>query len=259
MRTTFALLLALALPIQSLAASHAISSAQLTQGSLLGQIASTAELQRDFNSNGDLIAQASADLGLTHQDYLTVRRAIALGQARYVVIPRHLDAMAGQHDGRAFVVKNVTIPAGVYGWEVDLNEPDGIARVFVPNKCGNVSVLRVKHYRVAAARVTPPPVIAAAPLQAPPVAAETPAPVAVATAVPVAVLPPVAPVATGASHLGWLALLLVPVLLIAGGGGNHGGGGSGIRPANVVPTPTPVPIHTICPTFSVRISIPLPR
>lgn len=252
MRALVALLLITAMPFQVLAATETISSAQLTEGSLLGQIQSTAQLQHEFDAHSALIAQATEELGLTRDDYLAVRRAIALGQARYVVIPRHLDGMAGQHDGEAFTVKNVTIPAGVHGWEVDLPKPEGMVRVFVPNACGNVSYLRTnKRYRVAAAYIAPPVAVAAAPLPTPaPIAIATEAPQAIATAVPVAVVQPMA-AAPSAPHLAWLGLLLLPI--IAGLGGGGGGGSGGNRPHTASAAPTPIPIHTICPTLSIRI------
>jgi len=157
LRPLLAILIALAIPIQVMAAPQTLSYAQLTEGSLLGQIRSTAQLQQEFDAHSALIAQASEKLGLTHADFLAVRRAIELGQARYVTLPRHLDGMSGQHGGVAFIDRDVTIPAGVHGWEVDLPSDTGMLRVFVPNACGNVSYVKTrKRYRVAAARYAPP-------------------------------------------------------------------------------------------------------
>jgi hypothetical protein len=247
MRATFALLLAIALPMQVLGSTQSISSTQMTEGSLLGQIQSTAQLQRDFDAHSDLIAKATEDLGLSREDFLAVRRAIALGQARYVVVPRHLDGMAGQHNGRPFIDRNITIPAGIGGWEVDLPKPDGMVRVFVPNACGNISYLRTsKQFRVAAAHVVPPIDAAMVPPQTPaPATLATTAPEAIATTAPVALVPPATATAKS-PHLGWLGALILPILVgLGGGGGSHSPG--------VSVAPTPIPIHTICPTVGIRI------
>ncbi|HTX57143.1 MAG TPA: hypothetical protein VMD47_08575 [Candidatus Acidoferrales bacterium] len=247
MRGIFALILAIALPVQALAQVR-LSSTQLTEGSLLGQIASTAQLQNEFDAHSALIAQATEDLGLTRGDFLYVRHAIALGEARYVVIPRHLDGMAGQSGGRPFVLRNVTIPANEYGWEVDVPKPNGTVEVFVPNKCGNVSYLRTAtHYPVAAVYVVPAPVVAVSPL--PPPAFPVP-PAAIATSAPVAFAPPmiVAAPAAASAHLAWLGLLLLPII-----GSLVGHGGGSTSPAAVAPVPTPIPIHTICPGPTARI------
>jgi len=245
LRPLLALLVAVAIPMQALAQPQTLSSAQLTEGSLLGQIQSTAQLQQAFDEHDALIAQASEDLGLTRQDFVAVRRAIALGQARYVTLPRHLDGMAGQYNGKPFIDRDVIIPAGVHGWEVDLPKADGMVRVFVPNACGNISYLRTKkRYRVAAVHYAPPvaaPVAAAT--AAPPVVPMTPAPEAIATAVPVAVAAPAMPPAAAKPHLAWLGLLLIPIIVGLSG---HGG--------STTPSvaPTPAPIHTICPTAVIR-------
>ncbi len=260
LRPFLALLVALAIPIQVFAQPQTLSYAQLTEGSLLGQIQSTAQLQQEFDAHRALIAQATEDLGLTQADFVAVRRAIDLGQARYVTLPRHLDGMSGQYNGKPFIDRDVIIPAGVHGWEVDLPKNDGMVRVFVPNACGNVSYLRTKkRYRVAAARFAPTgvtPIAAVTPAAAPPVVAPfAPAPAAAATPVPVAMAGPIVPPAAATPHLAWLGLLLVPIIIGLSG---HGGASvsTPIAPKIAPPAPlppTPIPIHTICPTAVHRV------
>ncbi|MBV8639591.1 MAG: hypothetical protein JO322_16045 [Candidatus Eremiobacteraeota bacterium] len=212
-----ALLLAVAVPTSVLARPRVIGD--LNNGALLGQISDTATLQNDFTDQRALLAQASRQLGLTPADFAEVANDIAQGRARYVEIPRHLDGMAGQHGGRAFAVHNVVIPAHVYGWEVDLERPAHVVRVFVPNRCGNISYLVVRSHRVVAAapdHVTAPivPPVAVAPSPAPVLASEaTPAP-------PVLAMTPVAPAPAPAAHhfavLPWLALGLIGLTLAHG-------------------------------------------
>jgi hypothetical protein len=190
-------ILAATIPLNVLAATRTIGD--LTDGALIGPIASTAQLQTAMRDREPLIAQAGSDLGLSAADVAEVQAKIARGQAQYVHIPRHLDGMAGEHGGVAFAVHDVNIPANVYGWEVDLNKPNELVRVFIPNQCGNISYLRVPQRRVAAVRPyhfvahgmsykpapqpTAAPLIAAAPFIAPtPVPAATAAPVVAMTA-----------------------------------------------------------------------------
>jgi hypothetical protein len=242
--SVFALLLALLLPTVCTAAPRTLSWNQLTEGSLLGQVRSTAELQRDFLTQKTLLASASSRLGLSRDDFDTLQREIELGHVRYVTVPRHLDGMAGANAGVPFVDRDIIIPAGVHGWEVDLQKRYVTIHVFLPNTCGNISILSgPRPYRVAAARYPVPTPAPAAPQLAftpTPAPIVTPTPSAVATAVPVAVASAM-PAAAPSRHLGWLAALVVPLIL-----GFSGGGHSGSASA-------PTPIHTICPTAAIRI------
>lgn len=234
-----AIVLCFAVPDAALAQPRVIGD--LSQGALLGQIRDTAQLQNDFSSQHTLLAEANTRLGLSPSDFRTVEDAIAHGRARYVEIPRHLDGMAGQYHGRAFAVHNIVIPAHVYGWEVDVNHPTALVRVFMPNRCGNMSYLLVPRRSVVAAAPirTPAPLIAAAP---PVVETPLPAP----TPMPVAVVAPVVPVAPAAAvhHfaiLPWLALGLIGIAFMHG---SHSSSPIGVPPGVVA---TPLPIHTVCP------------
>src|SRR5579863_1604682 len=113
------LLLASAWPLNTQANPHVLSWASLSEDSLLGQVHSTAQLERAFVQDDTLLARAGDDIGLSRADYATVRSAVVRGRARYVTLPRHLDAMAGMHGGRTFADRDVIIPEGVHGWEVD--------------------------------------------------------------------------------------------------------------------------------------------
>ena len=214
-----------------------------SRGALIGEIASTAQLQQDFNSHAGLIAQAGERLGLSGDDMATVRSRINAGEARYVVLPRHLDGMSGAKHGVAFAHYNVVIPANVHGWEVDVPKPAGTLRVFVPNRCGNVSYVMERHRILAAAPElvpAPPAPVAAAPIPAP-----SYEPPAQSTPEPALALSPTVP-AQAASHrlygfLPWLAAGLIGIAF-----SNHGGGGGTPVPP-VANHPTPIPIHTICP------------
>lgn len=223
-----ALLLTIALPSNALAESRVVSN--LSDGALLGQITDTATLQNDFKTQRPLLAQASEDLGLTPADFNEVANDIAQGRAKYVEIPRHLDGMAGQHNGHTFAVHDIVIPANVYGWEVDLQRPAQTVRVFIPNRCGNISYLTARKPHIVAPaphHISAPVVapVASVPAPAPTFAPEaTPAPTAIpmTPAAPIVQAPtaPASTVAAPAAHhfavLPWLALGVIGVILAHG-------------------------------------------
>jgi hypothetical protein len=235
-----ALLLAVTVPCAATAQPREIGD--LTQGALLGEIVSTAQLQNDFEQHDALIAQATQRLGLTRADYEEVREDVRGGLARYVVLPRHLDGMAGERNGVAFAVRDVRIPAHVHGWEVDLDRPDGLVRVFVPNACGNISYVKVAkrrelaRYRLpvpspasaaAVAVITPPPPT--------PVPEDTPVPAPATTQTP----------APQRHHSLWPLLALIPLAFLF-----HGSASTSMpinRPVYAPPPAPPTPLPTICP------------
>ncbi|MDP9110967.1 MAG: hypothetical protein M3M96_04990, partial [Candidatus Eremiobacteraeota bacterium] len=136
-------------PASSIAAQP-FAVTNFSERPLIGEIASTEQLQKDFAAKQGLIAQAGERLGLSADDMANVRHEIDRGAARYVVLPRHLDGMSGAKRGVAFAHHNVVIPANIHGWEVDLQKPAGTLRVFVPNRCGNVSYVLERHRVLAA-------------------------------------------------------------------------------------------------------------
>jgi hypothetical protein len=155
--------------------------------------------------------EAAAKIGLTPREYTEFRQALEQGGAIYVRLPRHIDAMAGVHrrNGQVYALRNVVVPSGTMGWEVNL--ADG-TQVIVPQICGNLSMNKPRAIAArpkvvamrkqpkavrAATYVAPKPVVVAATpvtFDAPPVAA----PVAAA---------PIAAAATHASALPFLGLL----------------------------------------------------
>lgn len=236
LRTFFAALLGVSMPLVSLAAPHTI--AQLGTAPLVGEVTSTPQLQSDVARNQRIFSDAASKLGLTPRQYAQFASRIANRQVAYVTIPRHLDAMSWSSGGRVYVLRDVIIPAGTNGWEVDLVEHHQVIAVFVPARCANLSVLRkplpalaqatvpavhAPRVRVAAQETAPP-----APAPATPAAAPV-APVSnnVAVASPPPTPGPLAAIATstGPSHrVGWWPLLLVPLIGFLGSHGGHSGG-----------------------------------
>ena len=242
-----ALLLVFSVTATAIATPRVLSMRQLGEGKLLGSIGSTLQLQHEVAVHSRLLARASKELGLTHADFVSVQQSIEYGDARYVELPRHLEAMAGQYNGVPFIDRDVIIPAGVHGWEVDLEKPDGVVKVFLPNECGNLSYIRVpRRFRVAAAHFEAPPT--PAPIVTPP-PTPTPNPVPIATAEPIAVAP--AAPAVAASHLGWLPLLVLPLIVFAVS--HHGHNTQfppphhGIPVPGTPPPPQPTPTPHRCP------------
>jgi hypothetical protein len=171
--------------------------------------------------------EAAAKIGLTTREYAEFRQALTDGGALYVVLPRHIDAMAGVHrGGRVYALKNVVVPSGTMGWQVNL--ADGTT-VLIPRVCGNLSM---NHSRAIAHHARPvvvaqhhqPKGVRAISYVAPPAKP----PVVVATPVTFDTPPIAAPVsaAVPAGHAGALPFfgLLAPIAASFSGGG--GGGGS---------------------------------
>jgi hypothetical protein len=211
--------------------------AELGTAPLLGTSRNTAEMRRLVARNEGMVSAAATKIGLTPVEYADFRTAISNSQVAWVTVPRHLDAMTWQSGGTVYALKDVVIPAGTHGWEVDLHEHGHVLALYMPAKCGNLSLVRksapmVAHHpvptRVAALKVAPPeapPEVAEAP--AAPVPDDTPAkPVAVAAA-------EFTPVAVGAAHHG--ILFLAPLLF--GLAALSGGSGSG--PIQMVPAGCP--------------------
>ncbi len=249
-----ALLLGIAVPAPAVAQPHVI--ADLSEGALLGPIASTTQLQADFRANQALISRAGDRLGLTSADMVKVRSAIARGNVRYVIMPHHLDGMAGAYAGHAFAVHDAVVPAKVYAWEVDVEEPDAVVQVFVPNKCGNISYIRSPRRIVALRYTYVAPHSAAKPddlaAYAPPAPAfalqsTSAAPAAPAPRVSLASVSISSNTVAPRHHfaiLPWLALGLIGIALSEHG---HGSGIGGFPAAASAPRPVPAPAPTPAP------------
>ena len=214
-----------------------IEIATLGRAPLMGQSTSPSQLKYNFQQNEPIVRRAAMAVGLTPEQWQQFKLAMEVGKPNWVTVPRHLDAMTWASDGQVHVLHNVIIPAGQKGVEVDLNTGSQIVAVFLPAKCGNLSVLRRPLPHVAAVRNFPVPHVAAAVAPPPPAPAQD---VAVAAPPPPPPAPETAaiaiPPAAAAHGLGFLPLIgLLPFLFGGGGGGNTGGGGGTI----VAPPPCP--------------------
>ena len=129
LRTLSATILGLALlPMPVFAQPHSI--AQLGTAPLVGEIASTAQLQTDVSRDRALFDTAGTRLGLTPAEFAQFAQRIASRQVTYVTIPRRLDAMSWSQSGRVYVLRDVVIPANTMGWEVDLRESHDVVALF---------------------------------------------------------------------------------------------------------------------------------
>jgi putative component of toxin-antitoxin plasmid stabilization module len=86
-----------------------------------------------------LFSDAADRIGLTPAEYREFRNNLLDGKAVYVKLPRRLDAMSGARHGSVYAVKNAMMNKTIMGWRVDL--ADGNV-VYVPQICGNISLLR---------------------------------------------------------------------------------------------------------------------
>jgi hypothetical protein len=215
--------------------------AVLGRAPLVGQIASTTQLRHDVGQYDSRFAAVASSMGLTPAEYRDFRREIAVGHPNYVTVPRHLDYTSSYYNGSAHVLKDVVIPAGTHGWEIDLVEKHRVLALFIPNVCGNLSLIVRPERRIAAAPLPTavlPARVSRAPIPAPPVAPE---PVAVAPVAPLQVaeanvpaapeLPPpvVHHVSFLAPLLGAIGAVLIGTAIGSGGGSNSGGTVTGIN------------------------------
>jgi hypothetical protein len=243
-RTLLAILLSIAIPLPAFAQTHSI--AELGTAPLVGQISSTAQLQSDVTQQRRIFQIAGGKLGLTPDEYARFETRIASKQLTYVTLPRHLDAMSWSSGGRVYVLRDVVIPANTKGWEIDLQEGRTIVALFIPARCGNLSVVR-KTLPAIARAATRPPIVEAAATAAP---AAAPAVVELPAA-PAATPAPYQSVATstGPVHrFRWWPLLLIPVAALFFHGGSPAISTAPVAaaaPITVAPTPQPV---AGCPT-----------
>jgi hypothetical protein len=222
--------LALALGAPALAAPHVI----VVMGTqpLLGKTKTAPELRRKMHAGAELLKTAADGLGLDPGEYLALERQLE-AEPIWVVVPRHLDAMAWYSKGQVRVERDVIIPANTYGWETEIVEGDRVLDVYMPASCGNLSIIRRFRPHLAHAKSHKPvPIgVAASAEHAPVPSASAPlAPPSPVPSGPVAVAPPPAGVnlppgtATPATHhfriLPWLAALGLSFWL-SSGGGNH--------------------------------------
>lgn len=222
--------------------AHPTVVATLGTAPLVGPIASSAQMRDDVREHPALFGAAARRLGATSAEFRRFQVAVAGGDYHYVVIPRHLDAMSWSGGNGVHVIHDVVIPAHTYGWEVDVPEGDRVAAFYVPNVCGNLSLIRRGMPRVAlrpkaVTHVAPPPVAAAPPVVAPPPEAaappvEAPVPVAAAPEVVATPVPPLAVPPAAKPHYALLGFLAPLAALLFGGGGGSGtsssGGGGGM-------------------------------
>ena len=226
------------------ALAQPIEIATLGRAPLMGQSTNAAELKSNFTKNEALMRQAGMDLGLTTEQYEQFRLALEVGKPNWVTVPRHLDAMTWASEGRVHVLHDVIIPANQKGVEVDLHSNDKIIALFLPAKCGNLSVIRRSVPHVAAVRNFPVPHVAAVsvpPPQETTVAAVQPPPVVAAVA------PPIAIPAAVHHGIGLLPLAAILPFLV------HSGSSSSIIPGSPGPPGTgtivgpPPPHMCTCP------------
>ncbi len=219
-------------------ATPAMASTQIAalgRAPLVGQIASTTQLRADFDTFDERFTAAAKKMGLTPAEFREARKQFAFGSPAYVTIPRHLDYMSSAEAGHVSVLHDVTIPADQHGWEVDIRESDRTLAIFVPNACGNLSLLVRPATKLAVAPAPKPDVLAErlrrAP-DAPALVAYNAPPAQIASLPNVDAIPPAAaPSALPPEvvhHTGFLAPVLGAIgAVVLGstlGGGSHGGG-----------------------------------
>jgi hypothetical protein len=159
-----------------------IEIATLGRAPIMGSSRDSAELKRNFENpaNQVILARAARKLGLTDSEYNSFKEQVAINNASWMPIPRHLDKMTWAAGGTVHVLEGVHIPAGQYGYRVRVPKADGSGAylVYLPAKCGNLSYVFEKNVKIAQkpAFPQPHPLVAAAqnfPAPQPPLVAAT--------------------------------------------------------------------------------------
>lgn len=101
--------------------------------------ASAEEVWNETKVHAKLFSDAAQRIGLSASEYDEFRGKLLDGKAVYVRLPRRFDAMSGARRGSVYAVRNATTNASIMGWRVPL--ADGNV-VYVPQVCGNISLLR---------------------------------------------------------------------------------------------------------------------
>lgn len=101
--------------------------------------ASAEEVWNETHEHAKRFSDAAARIGLTPAEYREFRTDLLDGKVRYVTLPRRLDAMSGSRNGSVYAVKNASMTSSIQGWRVALADGN---LVYVPQLCGNISLLR---------------------------------------------------------------------------------------------------------------------
>ena len=198
--------------------------AELGTAPLLGSSTSTAQMRTRIARNERLVSAAAVKIGLDRSEYAAFQAAVASSHVAWVVVPRHLDAMTWQSGGTVYALHDVLIPANVYGWEVDVHSHGRILALYLPAKCGNLSLVNKAAPAVVAQRPVRVRIVAA---KAPPIAVvpipdDERVPDDAPVAPPVVVASAFPPAGAAASHRA--PFFLIPLLFgfaALGGGGSH--------------------------------------
>jgi hypothetical protein len=197
------------------ALAQPIEISSLGHAPVMSTSTSLSELRSNFQKNEPMMRQAAQKLGLSNEQYETFKLQVAVAKARWVTVPRHLEAMTWASDGTVHVLRDVIIPPGMKGLEVDMPDGNTTLAMYLPAKCGNLSYVHVKppvvaypsspHY-VAHAQSFPQP----QPQQVASVVTGT-VPVA-----PLAAIPPPPVVAAAAHHFSLLPLAALLPFIVHG-------------------------------------------
>lgn len=170
-----------------------------------------------------LYSEAAKRIGLSPKEYAEFRGALLDGKAVYVRLPRRVDAMSGARRGTVYAVRNAVMVSTVMGWRVSL--ADG-AIVYVPQVCGNLSLLRPAVVaKLPAKRLAKHtkfhPAIARVPKEQVVTFAQPSSEAAAAPPVVVPQPPPAAVAVPATAHGGHGFFFLIPVLIGGAIGATH--------------------------------------
>lgn len=157
-----------------------------------GRVRTAEEISYSMKQRPELWKRAARAIGLTPAEYGEVQHDLLFGNYTHRNLPRRLDAMSGDRRGSVYAVHNAVIRSQSAFWPAGYRVVlgDG-AQVYIPDICGNLSVLRSPQRLAKLAPITHAPphyrlAIASTPIDQPVAvtAPDVPAQPAIAQAVP---------------------------------------------------------------------------
>jgi hypothetical protein len=108
-----------------------------------GRVRAPEEILYSMNERPELWKRAARAIGLTPAEYRQVHDDFVSGNYTHRSLPRRLDAMSGDRRGTVYAVHNAVIKSPSASWPAGYRVvlADG-AQVYIPDICGNLSVLR---------------------------------------------------------------------------------------------------------------------
>lgn|GEM_PF-3991933 len=128
----------------------------LAHGAMLGASSTRAQLRQLVESRRDRVLAAARLLGMNHAQRLALLQRLEAGDVEPTWMPRRLPSMSWYHAGKVQLLYDVYLVHPAKGWIVNVSSAtDGNAFVFIPQQCGNFSLLPMSGALAAVVQAAP--------------------------------------------------------------------------------------------------------